>query len=268
MGITFIVYHGMPLHAQRAFNTPRHHLRKGSALCMELNALATPFIDALYSCLSRDRLEAHRSHGGSDFEMAVNYLYNAILSESLYTSLGFLEVTLRNTLHTTLANFYDTPNWYDRSDVLERYQADDVARAKRRIEGIGKEVVPGRVVAELGFGFWVSLLSGPYDRRLWWPHNAQLLKAAFPHIPSRLRQRKTIYYRYNSLRELRNRVMHYEPIWNRPTLYEDHQHIYEAIGWISPAAVAASGLVDRFPTILATGHAQVEILLNRSLGIE
>lgn len=230
--------------------------------------LATQLVESLYPCISRDRLEAHRPRGGTDLEMAVNYLYNAILSEALYTSLGFLEITLRNTLHTTLSNFYGGPNWYDRFDVLERYQAEDVARAKRRIDGIGKEVIPGRVVSELGFGFWVSLLSGPYDRRFWWPNSAQLLKAAFPHIPSRLRQRKTIYHRYNSLRALRNRVMHYEPIWNRPTLVDDHHHIYEVIGWISPDAVATARLIDRFPNIRANGRPQIEALLIHRQNLE
>jgi hypothetical protein len=229
--------------------------------------LVTQFVSALYPWVSRDRLEAYRPYKGTDLEMVVNYLFNTALSEALYTSLGFLEVTLRNSLHETIATYYRRSNWYDRPGVLEQYQADDVTKAKRRIAGLGKGVVPGRVVAELNFGFWVSLLSGAYDRRFWWPNQAQLLKSAFPNIPSNLRQRKTIYARYNSLRELRNRVMHHEPIWNRPTLAQDYQHVYEAIGWISPDMAVTAQFIDRFPDILVYGQRRIEVKLKSHFGI-
>jgi hypothetical protein len=50
-----------------------------------------------------------------------------------------------------------------------------IARLRRK----GKPSVPGRVVAELTFGFWTNLLDVRYERRqILWP---PLLEAAFPH---------------------------------------------------------------------------------------
>jgi len=229
--------------------------------------MASQFVGALYPWVSRDRLEAYRPPNGSDLDMAVTYLYSIVLSEALYTPLGVLEVTLRNGVHAALTASYGSPAWYDLRGVLEPNQADDVVRAKRRIAALGKPVNPGRVVADLHFGFWVSLLSSLYDARFWRPDKARLLKRAFPNIPVPLRQRTTIYARYNTLRALRNRVFHHEPIWNRPTLVQDYRTLYEAIEWISPDMAAACRLVDRFPAVLTNGRSSVEAALKQHLGL-
>jgi hypothetical protein len=217
----------------------------------------------LYSWISAERLETYRLPNDSDLSMVTNYLYNVSLCEALYTSLHFLEISLRNTLHTQISRFYGSPAWYLLPNTLESSQLRDVQKVTARIQGRGKPVTPGRVISELNFGFWVSLLSGGYETRLWRPNRAIVLKAAFPNIPKSLRQRTTIYKQCNELREFRNRVFHHEPIWNRLNLSDDFASIYEVIHWISPNMVALSRTLDRFPEVISQGRSAIQVELRK-----
>lgn len=87
------------------------------------------------------------------------------------------------------------------------------------------------MVAELSFGFWVSLLGGAYHNSLWTP----VLHRAFPHLGNT--KHKAVYYTFNQLRKLRNRIAHHEPIFNRH-LFADYESIITAINWICPEMAA------------------------------
>jgi hypothetical protein len=226
--------------------------------------MATQFVANVRPWVSSDRIEAYRPVVGTDREMIANYLYNMALNEALYTPLSLLEVTLRNTLHASIARYFGSSTWYDLSGVLAFVQANDVAKVKRRITGLGKTITPGRVVSELNFGFWVSMLSGAYEATIWRPNNSRVLKGAFLNVPRPLRQRNTIYVRYNHLRELRNRVFHHESIWNRPTLWQEYEQMYEAIDWISPDMVAMCRMVDRFDHFFHNGKVEIDTMLTNS----
>jgi len=86
----------------------------------------------------------------------------------------------------------------------------------------------GHVVAELNFGFWVSLLNKEYETALW--RRRGFITATFPAIPRdgrgrhgrKVRNRRALSARLNRILDLRNRVFHHEPIWNwpRPTLVD------------------------------------------------
>ncbi|MGH2561360.1 MAG: hypothetical protein ACRDJH_20030 [Thermomicrobiales bacterium] len=228
--------------------------------------MITRFVADLYPPISRARLERYRSGDGSDLDMVINYLWNSALGEALYCSLSAVEVTLRNTLHDTLTNHFGTSTWYDLR-LLDYEQTNHVARAKAAVRGYGRQVTPGRVVSELTFGFWVTILSRNYDSRLWRGVQGAPLKTAFPRIPKRLRQRGTIHQRYNDIRKLRNRVFHFEPIWDRPYLLAEHQAIYEAIAWISPPMRDAIALVDRFPIVYQNERGRIEPMLREHLKI-
>jgi hypothetical protein len=214
-------------------------------------------LQALYSGISQERIETYRPIGSHDLDMTATYLYNIALCEAFYTPLNFLEITLRNALHMQLSAFYGSTAWYLLTNVLEPGQQNDVVKVTRRIVGRGKQATPGRVVSELNFGFWVSLLSGAYETRFWRPNRARVLKASFPNIPKSLRQRTTIYKRYNELREFRNRVFHHEPIWNRASLSDDYTRIYEAIDWIDPEMVDLSTIIDRYSDVVMNGQTRI-----------
>lgn len=56
------------------------------------------------------------------------------------------------------------------------------------------------------------------------------------------------------IRELRNRVAHHDPIWNRD-VPRTHGRMLEMLGWMSRRVVAAAQTCDRFPAVHARGWA-------------
>jgi len=210
--------------------------------------------------ISIDRLESYRPlqpTPGTDRDMLVTYLFNLALCEALYTPLSLLEISLRNTLHTNLSALYGSPAWYKIPGVLQPYQVGDITKVEAKIVRQQKTVTVPRVISELKFGFWTSLLSKDYDG-LWRARWATLLKSSFPEIPRSVRQRNNVYHRYNDIRELRNRVFHHEAIWSRFTLESDHECILEAIGWVNSEMFDACKLVDRFEDVFKSGRANIE----------
>lgn len=203
--------------------------------------------------LSAERLAGYRGRPVatvSDREAFARYLWNMALAESLYPSLQALEVALRNTLHAALTQHFGCEDWYDVPGMLQhRNEQEALVRAKASLAEIGRPLEPSRVVAELSFGFWTSLLNQRYEQRLW----PSLLKPAFPFLPKGQRTRKTLSTRLDKVRRLRNRVFHHEPIWHWRDLGQKHSDIHEAIGWIRPMVRDLVRTVDRFPAVHAGG---------------
>ena len=173
------------------------------------------------------------------------YERNAALSESLYGVLSGLEIALRNSAHRVLAPGLGRPDWYD-GGGLQIEQARALELAKRQLLREGKPPAPSRIVAALPFGFWTGLL-GPKYSDLWRDH----LVKAFPH---RTLQRDQAHERLDSIRKLRNRVAHYEPILNR-ALRRDFNRILDAISWMCPVTArwvrAQSTFPERFAAPLS-----------------
>lgn len=84
--------------------------------------MVAQFLVSLQPSISTARLRRYRSPTGDDLETAVNYLWNIQLAESLYCSLGAVEVALRNALHETLTQRFGTPAWYNQKGLLEDNQ--------------------------------------------------------------------------------------------------------------------------------------------------
>lgn len=201
-------------------------------------------VDDLEQTLSRERLASYRPAGGSDLDMVVNYFWNIDLAESLVPCLHASELALRNSIATVLTADRGTDLWFYEPGLLEPGQLQQFAQA---LVALSRKKVPptgGRMVAQLTYGFWVTLLSRPYEQPLWSPNGYALFQAAFPHAGPNLR--KDVFDRFNGIRELRNRVFHYEAIWNRPNLAGEHAGIREAIGWISPSLADMIAVVDTF----------------------
>lgn len=224
-------------------------------------------LSELEPSISPARLQRYRPSNGDDLDTIVNYLWNVSLAESLFSSLNAVEIALRNGLHTTLAQHFGTPAWYDRRGLLEQAQSFNVAQVKQRIQNYGDAVTPDRIVSELPFGFWVVILSRTYDARLWRGQNAASLKNAFLRIPRKNRQRQQIHQQYNEIRELRNRVFHYEPIYDDARLQHRHAEIKRGLLWLNPRMVEALEWYDRFPEVYAHGRARIETRLLGELSI-
>lgn len=231
--------------------------------------LAT-FIANLEAALSPDRLAPFRLPGGDDLAMAATYLWNVAICRELYTSLGMLEVALRNSIYSTLATHFGRDDWYDRPNLLQRRELVDVARAKGFVVEAKHLVIPPRVVASLTFGFWTSLLDGAYGNPIWTPPPTTisvLIPQVFPHASAHFQTRGRAHERINAVRKLRNRVFHFEPVWNRTDLVREHQEIVEAIGWVSPTLHAATVAFDRFPDVYQNGPTGIVTDLKAHIGI-
>jgi hypothetical protein len=229
------------------------------------------YINSLHLPISEERLESYRpTPTSSDLELVVTYFWNVALCEALYPPLQALEVTLRNGIHHALTERYGTEAWYQHDECLELKQQHAIIDAKIQIKtgraGKEKDITPGRVVSTLNFGFWTTLLHDPYERRLWKPERYALLMAVFPHTPKHMRTRKPIFQRYESLRVLRNRVFHFEPIWSRPDLMGDYQQILESIGWTSTAMRDTVVLFSRFPDVFSDGEEEARSLIQATFG--
>lgn len=144
-----------------------------------------------------------------------------------------------------------SPTWYD-TVALTSWGLRQVGNAKSDIAKSNRPVTPGRVIAELHFGFWTSMFEVDFEQ----PAARFLpkgLKATFPHLPKSLHNRKAIKRDLDKIRRLRNRVFHHERIIHWKDLPEQHGLILDFLGWINPDLSELAGLVDSFPESLARG---------------
>lgn len=208
--------------------------------------MATATLRALERVISPRRLQIYRLPGDTDLDVLARYVWNVHLCESLYPCLQNLEISLCNSVYLAIAADQKNPGWlHSSSPLLAQRERQTVFYAEEELRKQRRLIEPDRVVAELSFGFWTSLLDVRYERIFW----QRLLKPAFPHLPSRIRTRHNLSRRFNDVRRLRNRVFHHEAIWNRPDLCRRQSEILEAIEWICPELSAVTKITDRFPEV-------------------
>jgi hypothetical protein len=179
--------------------------------------------------LSLERLGPYLDLADGDRAYALLlYEWNIRVSEAMYSILQGFEVTLRNSIHDVMCIAHGRHDWYDVA-VLMDDEKSRIEEAKRRIVRDGRQITPGRVVAELMFGFWSSLAGTVYAQTLWDRH---LYKA----FRQKKVGRKDVAKRLKKIRFLRNRVAHHESIIGRKgqerNLRQDVREILEATSWI------------------------------------
>jgi hypothetical protein len=179
--------------------------------------------------ISSERLAAYLNHARGDKWVAIRlYERNTEISEALYGVIQGLEVTLRNAIHNVLAKKLERADWYE-AFSLQDSERKSIDEAKANVIGRQATETPGRVVAELKFGFWVKLFAHPYDKSLWVPY----LRLIFP---LRLQNsRAYIHGRLVELKTLRNRIAHHERITcGKRDSEKDYTAVMETIGWVNP----------------------------------
>src|SRR3954467_4955423 len=117
-----------------------------------------------------------------------------------------VELTLRNSIHDALTAKYGTDMWFYQPGVLESQGVINLGRALQ--DAAQKPPLrAGKIVAALSFGFWVSLLGGKYEQRLWQPNGFALLQTVFPYAAGH--SQKAIGQRFDNILKLRNRSFHH-----------------------------------------------------------
>ena len=199
----------------------------------------------LSGAFSSQRLEKYINlYNGDVMKVAAHYKANIALSESLYTSLSVFEVTLRNALSKELERMMGRKDWYSvfPSNPALKSLTSEVTVAIRHISQRGEMVSPDKIIAELTFGFWVTLLNSEYELTLW-----KSLRLAFPHMPKKDRKRKNVSSPCNALRKLRNRVFHHESIcWDLDYITDIHNRLVMVLGWINKDMPSWLDEVDHF----------------------
>ncbi|MBN9758629.1 DUF1526 domain-containing protein [Pseudonocardia sp. Ae406_Ps2] len=177
--------------------------------------------------LSMPRFDVYLADAAGDRDLALaRYDWNARAAAAFHHDLGHLEVGLRNAYDRALrAAAPDGPHWVfapDRhfSPLLERTRRgkvydsnetsrkviDAAVRSARRATGTSRPD-PGKVIAEIGFGFWRYLSARRLSERLWVPylHHAFRPGTGRPAVDGPV----------GRLHDLRNRVAHNEPLIRR-----------------------------------------------------
>lgn len=209
------------------------------------------FSQQVESILHTERLDAYRQDGADHTLTLARYMLNMALSESLYPTLQFSEIALRNAVHRELSARCGTDGWFDSPSArLTPWQQDKVAEAKATLRRSQKPLTPGRIVAELTFGFWTGFFNNAHART---GIGAFLSRSAFPHAPVVEQYRARLDRRWQDIRDLRNRVFHHERILHWRDLDARHQAILEIIAWMSPPLHELASSLDRFVTIREDG---------------
>lgn len=182
--------------------------------------------------ISKERLSPYLRHHNNNLNNAIaHYKANIQISEAFYPYLSILEIGLRNSINNQLYRRFKDENWFENPEfikVASRFQIDRISEARNNILREKKEITAGKVISELSFGFWTSLLDSKFERSLW-----KNIRFSFPNCPKEIRKRKTMSAKFNAIRKLRNRIFHHESItWNLDVLNSYKEQITEGIDWL------------------------------------
>jgi len=203
--------------------------------------------------LSSPRFNAYLIETGNDFDKAYElYKVNIELSEAFYPILSILEICLRNAIHETLKIHFDDQYWFKNHLPPEFLQF--VSDAVQKATAQRKNITPDRIIAELNFGFWNRLFNRNYTSLLW-----KELRLIFKNIPKHIRQRGTIADALYRIRTLRNRIYHYEPIFNNlQDLEKQYNEMLAFLVWLDKDLPNMLSDIDRFGNILQKAKSILE----------
>lgn len=199
--------------------------------------------EALEKTLTRERLEKYLQATAQDLDAAITlYEKNTRLSEAFYTPLQSLEICLRNCINHQLASIYGEDWFQNGRPGLSNDSLRMIFDAKEELKKGRGPILPGQVIAELKFAFWVGLLGPHYDATLW----RKCLFRAFTNGGGK--PRRIVHSRLNAIRRFRNRIAHHEPIFHK-NLTQTHDEIIEAINWMCRHTAAWAAHNSRFMSV-------------------
>lgn len=215
---------------------------------------ADPWIE---QWLSAPRFSRYLTEATGDRTAALAlYEWNGHVCSALHRDLAHLEIGLRNAYDVALsANWNGTGHWLadgysvvfaplfrTRRTASGSRRVDVNRRSRELVEAAianagGKGAAPGKVVAELSFGFWRYLSSSAHEKTLW----VTALYQAFPPKTDR----STVDGAIGRLHELRNRIAHHEHLLseNISDRWQDLRDVAGALSTDLDAHIAAGSQV-------------------------
>ena len=212
-------------------------------------SINTESFDSVASHINSERLDVYRQDGQDNATTLARYLLNMALCESLYSPLQVAEVSLRNSIHQSLSARENSTSWYN-TIHLPKWQQEQITKAKQTLSKQKKPETPGRIVAELTFGFWLCFFTSPHMTSGLAYH---LAKTCFPHAKKSERNINTLANMWQKVRKLRNRVFHHERILHWKDLDAQHTNMLQLTGWINPELKQLSTMLDRYTKVRTDG---------------
>lgn len=167
------------------------------------------------------------------------YQWNLQISSAFIIPLQVCEIAARNGVVLALERQYGL-NWhlsdsFIRSLPHPKYGYSPSIDFRQTSDKLSRRHVltEGKIVADLKFAFWESMLTKRHDTRLWKPYFSK----AFPYAdnPEVHLSRRKINQSLGQVRELRNRIAHHEPIFTR-NITEEYNRIIDIIGYRCPVS--------------------------------
>jgi len=205
-------------------------------------------IRALSDVITPARLAPYLTASNNDLQAAIDlYVWNIKAAARLYGPLSIFEVALRNALSREMARLFGTPDWIGAHPFIALGTAllnsrprnapagkppasptdllSDITKTRDRVNkelarksrhgpaSIRAGATTDDVIAALDLGYWTKLLNRDVEQHLFIPG----LYRAFPHAPrkGKLPDRGPLSNTIHGIRSLRNRVMHFEPLFQR-----------------------------------------------------
>ena len=216
------------------------------------------FYSSLEKSISKSRLSTYGDSTSKEIDRIKNYILNAKISENFYFLLQNLEVSLRNAIYDSFKKHY--PN----SDFFYLFENNSFNRYKSKKEKHSREcwkmlcgvkyklkhmqtLSDGKIIAELNFGFWTELLTSRDNKYtdMW----RRIFLDVFPNykIKSSIDKDKiSIALKIDDIRNFRNRIFHYEPIYNQSDLIKKHIDIFDILTWLNEDMKILNELFDEF----------------------
>ena len=199
------------------------------------------------------RISRYRKASCNNEDIAQKMYYaNARIAQAFQPLISFFEVILRNQLHYAIASYFNDVQWIinqkegfmsDKSlhytnkktgkKIMNDFLKKEVERSEKVLIEKHRNIVAGRIIAELNFGFWNSL----YEK-----HHYTLLKGSpcmiFKELPTGI-GRKEVNRRIKEIRMLRNRISHNEPLCFKNKTFDltyvndMYEMIYDFFAWIN-----------------------------------
>mgnify|MGYP000064791634 CR=1 FL=1 len=174
-------------------------------------------MDSIRSTLSLQRMSTFdKAVSGTTADPLELYNWNAQLASALIYPFHIFEISIRNAVSSAIGSVHTSKgtNWHQ-TDSFERSlkkakfgycPKDDLIKVSQRYPQLSK------AIPEFKFVFWEKMLTARYHKQIWDNH----IYTVFPnHAMLGLSQsdlRDHIRQRIESVRAIRNRVAHHEPI--------------------------------------------------------
>lgn len=205
----------------------------------------------LPKAISRPRFGRYLNACNGDAVAALQlYQWNLQISSAFLLPLQMLEVTVRNAVAEVIEAAYG-PNWtHSCAFMFSLPSSGKTFNSKQHLRNTSeKHTIPSKVIADLKFIFWQKMFVRNFDSVLWNTH----LRTAFPYVASHRtvqQLRAEFHDSLETLRILRNRVAHHEPIFER-NLRDDLNLIDTLIGYRCRHTANWMRRIEQVSTLLA-----------------